>query len=416
MFKNAIAYLVTPGFRIDPEMLSHSPARACASNEGSTVGFAQPCDHSTAVLAHHVAGYTVICLESEERLLPGSVVAEEVEARAIDMEKLQGYKPGRKQIREIKERVTEELLPKAFTQRRRTLGVFAGPYFMVDTSSPARADTFINALRIALDALPLTLIQTNKRITGEMIEWLLGTTPWGLSVDDFVELEKAEPGKPAIAYKRTTLDEQDMRRRISDSYVPRKIGVTFNDRLSFKVDDSLHLKQLVALELLQADKRHQDANAKDIAQTFDADIALTIGELVAVYNFLIEQLGGLAEPEPDLVTKASGVARAEDSDDELYLDAVAIVVKNQRASISLVQRYLRIGYNRAARLIEDMEQAAIVSPMDSKGGRNVLVTAESIKAVASAMQDLHDLANQSGTTITLEHNGEKFATFGKEAA
>jgi len=54
---------------------------------------------------------------------------------------------------------------------------------------------------------------------------------------------------------------------------------------------------------------------------------------------------------------------------------VQIVLQNRRASISLVQRHLRIGYNRAARLIEDMERAGLVSPMQSNGNREVLVPA-----------------------------------------
>ena len=61
--------------------------------------------------------------------------------------------------------------------------------------------------------------------------------------------------------------------------------------------------------------------------------------------------------------------------DPLYDQAVAIVLKTRRASISLVQRHLRIGYNRAARLIEQMEQAGMVSPMQSNGNRDVLVPA-----------------------------------------
>jgi S-DNA-T family DNA segregation ATPase FtsK/SpoIIIE len=58
--------------------------------------------------------------------------------------------------------------------------------------------------------------------------------------------------------------------------------------------------------------------------------------------------------------------------DALYDQAVDIVLKNRRASISLVQRHLRIGYNRAARLIEAMEKAGLVSAMDGRGGREVL--------------------------------------------
>ena len=59
--------------------------------------------------------------------------------------------------------------------------------------------------------------------------------------------------------------------------------------------------------------------------------------------------------------------------DPLYDEAVAIVLKHKRASISLVQRHLRIGYNRAARLLETMEQSGVVSPMQSNGNRDILV-------------------------------------------
>ncbi len=62
--------------------------------------------------------------------------------------------------------------------------------------------------------------------------------------------------------------------------------------------------------------------------------------------------------------------------DPLYDQAVDIVLKNKRASISLVQRHLRIGYNRSARIIEAMEKAGLVSSMDGRGGREVLARRE----------------------------------------
>ncbi len=68
-----------------------------------------------------------------------------------------------------------------------------------------------------------------------------------------------------------------------------------------------------------------------------------------------------------------GFGETNGESDELYDQAVAIVLKNKRASISLVQRHLRIGYNRAARLLEQMEQSGIVSPMKSNGNREILV-------------------------------------------
>jgi S-DNA-T family DNA segregation ATPase FtsK/SpoIIIE len=59
--------------------------------------------------------------------------------------------------------------------------------------------------------------------------------------------------------------------------------------------------------------------------------------------------------------------------DPMYDQAVAIVLQNKRASISLVQRHLRIGYNRAARLLEQMEQSGLVSAMGHTGNREILV-------------------------------------------
>nr|MBP9218376.1 DNA translocase FtsK [Sterolibacterium sp.] len=59
--------------------------------------------------------------------------------------------------------------------------------------------------------------------------------------------------------------------------------------------------------------------------------------------------------------------------DPMYDQAVEVVLKNRRPSISLVQRHLRIGYNRAARLIEQMERSGLVSPMNAAGNREVLV-------------------------------------------
>jgi S-DNA-T family DNA segregation ATPase FtsK/SpoIIIE len=74
-------------------------------------------------------------------------------------------------------------------------------------------------------------------------------------------------------------------------------------------------------------------------------------------------------------TPAGGDVDGSGEADPLYDEAVAIVVKTRKASISSVQRHLRIGYNRAARLIEQMEMAGLVSAMETNGNRTVLAPA-----------------------------------------
>ena len=91
-------------------------------------------------------------------------------------------------------------------------------------------------------------------------------------------------------------------------------------------------------------------------------------------NYVEGLLEGALEGETgDGVGSVTGFTDAES--DPLYDQAVEVILKNRRASISSVQRHLRIGYNRAARLLEQMEQAGLVSAMQSNGNREILVPA-----------------------------------------
>jgi len=102
---------------------------------------------------------------------------------------------------------------------------------------------------------------------------------------------------------------------------------------------------------------------------------------------VVEYLKSLARPQyeervlegPEAEAEGEGGALGTDAEsDPLYDQAVEVVLKTRRASISLVQRHLRIGYNRAARLIEQMERAGLVSAMQSNGNRDILVPASAV--------------------------------------
>jgi S-DNA-T family DNA segregation ATPase FtsK/SpoIIIE len=90
-------------------------------------------------------------------------------------------------------------------------------------------------------------------------------------------------------------------------------------------------------------------------------------------NYIVGLLDGgvLDEDEGLSPLEASGNGGGEA--DPMYDQAVAIVLQHRRASISLVQRHLRIGYNRAARLLEQMEKSGLVSAMSNNGNRDLIV-------------------------------------------
>jgi S-DNA-T family DNA segregation ATPase FtsK/SpoIIIE len=100
---------------------------------------------------------------------------------------------------------------------------------------------------------------------------------------------------------------------------------------------------------------------------------------------VVEHLKQFGEPQyvdailssglPEEAQGELGIEDASAESDPLYDEAVAFVVRTRKSSISAVQRQLRIGYNRAARLVEQMESAGIVSPMASNGSREIIAPA-----------------------------------------
>jgi DNA segregation ATPase FtsK/SpoIIIE, S-DNA-T family len=91
-------------------------------------------------------------------------------------------------------------------------------------------------------------------------------------------------------------------------------------------------------------------------------------------NYIEEVLRGPSTPIPGISGEDddNGAASGDPEQDLLYDEAVKIVTTERKPSISYVQRRLKIGYNRAARMLEAMESAGIVGPLQSNGGREVL--------------------------------------------
>jgi S-DNA-T family DNA segregation ATPase FtsK/SpoIIIE len=147
-------------------------------------------------------------------------------------------------------------------------------------------------------------------------------------------------------------------------------------QVSSKIDSRTILDQMGAEALLgQGDMLYLPPGTGYPQRVHGAFVA--DGEVHKVVNFL-KAKGPPQYVEGLLEGAVEGGAEGEEGGadgeaDPLYDEAVALVLKARRASISLVQRQLRIGYNRAARLIEQMEKSGLVSPMQSNGNREVLV-------------------------------------------
>ena len=157
------------------------------------------------------------------------------------------------------------------------------------------------------------------------------------------------------------------------------IKANFPSRIAFqvasKIDSRTIIDQTGADKLIgRGDMLHLGTGSSDVFRMHNAFLSLE--EIEAVMNHISEQ------PKPDEIVLPS-VREAQLSEfgndvghagkDELFKEAIALVVTHQQGSISLLQRRLKVGYSRAARLIDEMEQAGIVGPFTGSKAREVLV-------------------------------------------
>ena len=345
-------------------------------------------------LVHAVGGQFLLQLKTEKKLLPSTVINQVAGARALEMEEAQGFAPGKKAMKELKERVTDELLPRAFAILS-TTAVWIDPvngWLVVDAASPAKADEVVKLLLKSVDKLPLESLRVMRSPVAMMTGWLQhDEAPAGFTVDQDAIMRATGESKAQVAYKRHTLEADDIRRHIAAGKQCTRLAMTWSDKISFVLDESLAIKSVKPLDILRECKIGETAD-----ETFDSDFALMAGELAKMLADLVEALGGevdaAARPAVDagpakghepvreqrvvleLNGQAPGTVPPGDgsTSDPLYAQAVELVRSRQRASVSLMQRYLGIGYNRAARLIEEMEAGGVISVAASNGDRKVI--------------------------------------------
>lgn len=297
-FKNLQLYRLPTPWQIDlakfESLLERGPFNRCASHEAMSRGWVAP--RKDGALVYSQGGQWLIALAVEQRLLPSSVINEETKERAELIEAQQGYAPGRKQLKELRERVTEELMPRAFTRRRSTF-VWIDPqngWFCVDAASPGKAEEVIEHLRHCLDEFPLTMLHTEVSPTAAMADWLAGgDAPAGFTIDRDCELKAVGEEKAAVRYVRHPLDGDEIageiKAHLASGKQPTKLALTWDDRISFMLSEKLEIKRLAFLDLL---KEQAEKTAEHADEQFDADFVLMTGELSRFLPQVIEALGG----------------------------------------------------------------------------------------------------------------------------
>lgn len=370
-------------------MLRARPFHECAPGAYASAGWVPPCpegDPDAWVVATPDLTHWLIRLRVQEKLIPAKVVKDEAARRAAEIEKAQCYKPGKQQMKAITEDTYTDLLPRAFCADR-YINAWIDPlngWLGIDSGGSANAERILDALRKTLDEFPVRILRTGRTPASLMAGWLDTDPESPFTIDQDCVLKAVTDDKATIRYSHYSLDQRDVRDHLHSGKHPTRLALTWNARVSFVLDDKGTLRRLEWLDILN--QRNDELAGGDGSPLFltQADLTILGHNLANLLADLVDNLGGETQeegttPEPratrparKVETNASLPFDTEDGDrDPLYLQAVSLVLENGRPSISFIQRHLTIGYNRSARLIEQMERDGFVTPMDHTGQRRM---------------------------------------------
>lgn len=309
-FKNAQIYRLSPEWPITLEalhaQLAKRPFQSCGSQDTESRGWIAPCEG--ADLVHAIGDNWLVCMQTETKILPPAVVQQEADKRADEFAKQQGYKLGRKQMKELREQITTDLLPRAFTRIRKTyawLNVQAG-WLVVDAASQRKAEDVLELLRISLDTFPVTLLRTVRSPMSAMSDWLAGEAPDGFTLDQDFALQSVAEDRARATYKGHDLKSAHVTEHLEAGRLPIKLAMTYDDRLSFVLTERGELKRLDFLAVIRDQAKADDHD--DAQALFDAEFALMTGELLRLLPALVDAMGGELVRDRDLVDDAKEAA------------------------------------------------------------------------------------------------------------
>jgi recombination associated protein RdgC len=293
-FKNLALYRLPADWNVSAaeleEKLGQRALQPCSPLEMLSRGWVAP--SGTGRMLHTVNQQHLIALGVEQKLLPASIIRQETAARASVLADSQGFPVGRRQMRDLKMRVTEELRARALNKRRTTRAWIdpVNGWFVVDAGSAGKAEELVEVLRDSLGSFAVQFVETQRTPHTSMAAWLThGDAPGAFGIEQDLELQTADPNKATVRYVRHPLDGKEIKAHLAAGKYPTRLGLTWNGRISFVLTEKLLIKRV---EFLEMTKDTPDNGEIDKDEQFDIDFTVMAGELAKMLDDLVQALGG----------------------------------------------------------------------------------------------------------------------------
>jgi len=277
------------------ELLATHQARDCGQMELFCEGWARPLGLDGQTLVHETDGCLMLCLRREDKVLPASLLREEVEQKALELEAREARPVGRKERADIREEVLRDLLPRALVRSSHTFAYIdpKNDWLIVNAASSRKAEELIMLLRKTLGTLNVVLPQTGISPEGAMTGWMLddASLPAGFVAEDECEMRADGEAVSVIRCKHVDLGSKEIRAHVEAGRRVHRMALGWQERLSFVLHDDLSIRRIhYDNELIE----QADAGG-DAAAQFDADFAIMSAELGMLIPALLAALDAPAE-------------------------------------------------------------------------------------------------------------------------
>lgn len=260
--------------------------------EAERYGWIPPTGNEDDELVYSQGSVALLCLQKETKILPASVIREELKERLALREK-GGRTVRAKERQNLMEEIKFELLPRAFSKHTRIMGYidYQRQEVIVGTASANQAEEFLSSLRASLGSLPVTPLQAEYTPTKRMTDWTrLREAPSKVKFGAEITLAEAEGGKGS--FRKQDLMSEEIQQCIEAGKQVQRMSLEWNDYLTFAIDENLTIRKLGALDMF--DEKYEGADDEDDALA--ANLYLTF---MALRQLLPElyQWFGVGEPE-----------------------------------------------------------------------------------------------------------------------
>jgi recombination associated protein RdgC len=161
---------------------------------------------------------------------------------------------------------------------------------VIEAVSAAKAEELLEQLGKTVDNFPVQLLQTELSPVAAMTDWLAGdNAPAGFTIDRELELRSSDESKATVRYANHALEGKEFLGHISAGKRVTRLGMTWNDRISFVLNEHLQIKRIDFLDIIK-DESSKIADTED--EMFELDFTLMTGELAKLLTNLTEALGG----------------------------------------------------------------------------------------------------------------------------